>query len=130
MEENERIPKLNIEHSLMKKRVHGYAATWQGIVDRDLKKVKNNGALINVIPNGVEKIKVNKVKNERGELTLLLVGRLSYQKGIDILLEGISLLPDMSKSKIKLNIVGEGELREELSLQVKELNIEGVVTFE
>lgn len=48
------------------------------------------------------------------------IGRLSEQKGFDILLEAFSRV---SNQKLNLVILGEGELREDLTRQAKELGI-------
>ena len=54
------------------------------------------------------------------------IARLSEQKGLTYLLDAMSLL---TIKDIRLFIVGEGELREELENKVKELNLQDSVTF-
>lgn len=77
------------------------------------------------IPNIVKSSSVTG-KLRRNEV--LAVGRLSREKGFDLLLEAWShampSLPDWS-----LRIVGDGQMRDELVQQAKRLGIEGRVTF-
>ncbi len=54
------------------------------------------------------------------------VGRLSPEKGFDILIEAISML---ERSDVSLTIVGEGPLLESLVAQVKFLKLESQVNF-
>lgn len=61
-----------------------------------------------------------------GGIKLGCVARLSEQKGLTYLLDAMSLL---TIKDIRLFIVGEGELREELENKVKELDLQDSVTF-
>ena len=54
------------------------------------------------------------------------IARLSEQKGLTYLIDAMSLL---TIKDIRLFIVGEGELREELENKVKELDLQDSVTF-
>ena len=56
------------------------------------------------------------------------VGRLSYQKNQEYLLEIVEKLKNMGKN-IKLLLVGDGETKEQLKLFVKEKKLEDVVCF-
>ncbi len=44
-----------------------------------------------------------------GPLRLLFAGRLTYQKGFDLLIEALLLLPPLVAAQIKLTIYGEGD---------------------
>ena len=55
-------------------------------------------------------------------LRLLAVGRLSYYKGFDVLLDAIARSPDLS-----LLLVGEGEQRSKLQAQIEALDLAGRV---
>jgi len=57
-------------------------------------------------------------------LKVLCVGRLSYYKGYNILLEAISQLPD-----VELQLVGDGELKSELQALAAALAVDSRVTF-
>ena len=61
-----------------------------------------------------------------GGIKLGCIARLSEQKGLTYLLDAMSLL---TIKDIRLFIVGEGELREELENKVKELNLQDSVIF-
>ena len=61
-----------------------------------------------------------------GGIKLGCIARLSEQKGLTYLLDAMSLL---TIKDIRLFIVGEGELREELENKVKELHLQDSVTF-
>ena len=61
-----------------------------------------------------------------GGIKLGCIARLSEQKGLTYLLDAMSLL---TIKDIRLFIVGEGELREELENKVKELDLQDSVIF-
>ena len=61
-----------------------------------------------------------------GGIKLGCIARLSEQKGLTYLLDAMSLL---TVKDIRLFIVGDGELRNELENKVKELHLQNSVTF-
>jgi len=61
----------------------------------------------------------------KDKINLLAVGRLAPQKGFDVLVETMSKLDD----RFHLNILGEGEDKEELQQQIKALKVEDKVTL-
>ena len=61
-----------------------------------------------------------------GGIKLGCIARLSEQKGLNYLLDAMSLL---TVKDIRLFIVGDGELRNELENKVKELHLQDSVTF-
>jgi glycosyltransferase involved in cell wall biosynthesis len=60
-------------------------------------------------------------------LRLILVGRLSPEKGIGGLLEALALLPEAERPR--LAIVGDGPMRAELDARVEQLGLGDGVTF-
>ena len=56
------------------------------------------------------------------------IGRLSYEKGFDVLLEAFSIVLNHNP-KAKLVIIGEGHLRKELELYAKKLGVFGSTLF-
>src|SRR5690606_28820425 len=62
------------------------------------------------------------------DINYLAVGRLTYQKGFDILLDAFKLVLDQIPNA-KLTILGEGELKDSLILQAKNLGILNRVDF-
>ncbi len=59
------------------------------------------------------------------KINLLAVGRLSHQKGFDILIKTMSLLDE----KYHLTILGEGEDKEALINQIKSLKLDNKITL-
>lgn len=59
----------------------------------------------------------------------LFVGRLIPSKGLSLLVEAVSLLPDDAKDKFTLSIVGDGPERAGLEQAVKDFNLEKTVIF-
>jgi len=73
-------------------------------------------------------IKSNEVDIKYDEFTIISVGRLTNQKGYDMLLKAHSKV--IKEHKHKLVIVGEGEDRSKLEDVIKSLNIEDSVKLE
>ena len=63
-----------------------------------------------------------------GPALITFIGRLSEQKGVDILLEAAKRL-DAQQVRFKLWLVGDGPLRARLEQQVRELRLENKVHF-
>ena len=61
-----------------------------------------------------------------GELNVVAVGRLHRQKGFDLLLRAAARLKGRG---VRLHVLGDGALREELSALAAELGVEGEVVF-
>jgi len=59
---------------------------------------------------------------------LLAVGRLSPEKGFDLLLQALAELHQQDAG-YSLTLMGEGPLQEDLDQQVKTLGLQGIVTF-
>jgi glycosyltransferase involved in cell wall biosynthesis len=68
----------------------------------------------------------NLIKGHEGKFNILYVGRLEYNKGVDLLIDAISRinLPD-----ICLHIVGEGNEKEKLENLARRLNVAEKVNF-
>ena len=60
---------------------------------------------------------------------ILFVGRLTQAKGIDVLLRAIKILKNKYSKKLKIAIVGEGSLRENLNNLAVEFGVNGEVEF-
>ncbi len=72
---------------------------------------------------------VNPTPHNHRHLRLIAVGRLSRQKGIDILLDACSRAMRESSTSIELVIVGDGEDRDALVARAAELGLGCSVTF-
>lgn len=84
-----------------------------------------------VVPNGVHPhCYYQRPQSEsHAKLSLLTVGRLSQQKKIDRIISALGRFVQNHGHLVHLNIVGDGPLRRELEQQVKDLDLEDVVTF-
>lgn len=81
-----------------------------------------------VIPLGIkDNISHKESKTESEVFNLLMVGRLTYYKGHALMLNALSMLPN--STKVKLKIIGGGELREELESKVHSLELVNKVEF-
>lgn len=63
-------------------------------------------------------------RNNKG-MQILFVGRLVYYKGIAVLIDAVKCLPE----SVKLTVVGDGVLEEEMKQKCRELEIQDRVTF-
>lgn len=77
--------------------------------------------LCRTIYNGIDLKRFNYTRlpnyNRGDPLNLLFIGRLSVQKGLDTLIKGISLAVSHGVD-LRLQIVGEGELKDKISEQI------------
>lgn len=84
---------------------------------------------VEIIPNGIP---VNSKSNDNllmKRYDVLFVGRLVKQKGINFLLEAVSILQEKYKKIIRVAIVGDGPLKIELIKMSEELKIKDSVEF-
>lgn len=87
-----------------------------------------------VIPNPLDITRIRGLAREQvkgmdmpsGTIHLLAVGRLSHEKGFDLLLEAVALLDE---PRIQLTLVGEGGLLQPLQTLAKRLGMMGRVHF-
>ncbi|NDV27481.1 glycosyltransferase family 4 protein [Desulfovibrio sp. JC010] len=94
----------------------------------DLTQRTEPGLPVNIIPNGVDTDSHHPAPQRAdGPPQLLLVGRLTRQKGVDILLEALSY-SNISRD-VRLDIVGNGDERAALEAQAKQLGLADRVTF-
>lgn len=84
---------------------------------------------IPIIANGVDTacFHPRETSDHDGPVRLLTVGRLVRQKGLDVLLEALALLPPTTAWQ--LTIAGEGPLRAELAAQAQRLGFGDRVRF-
>lgn len=98
-----------------------------------IKRFPNVNTSINVIYNPIDNQKIVSLSNEyfvnRSDLfTVSVLGRLCPQKCVD---RAIRLASNLKQNgyKFQINIIGEGELRNELEQLSQELSVSDVVTF-
>ncbi len=84
---------------------------------------------IRMIPNGVDTDRFRPLTENRngGRVRLGFVGRLVYQKGLDVLLQALALLP--VETDWRLEIVGDGDSRKHLETMAHDLDLYGKVHF-
>lgn len=95
------------------------AGYWQSVLPKNtiLKKISNAvdvAAIRSVSP-------VTSVFTQNDQKIILVVGRLSHQKAVEIVLQAVSLLTE--RRGIKFLIMGEGPLRQELEKLIETLKI-------
>ncbi|HMO18897.1 MAG TPA: glycosyltransferase [Oligoflexia bacterium] len=79
---------------------------------------------INILAN--EPLEDNVALTSKNQINLIAAGRLSRVKGFDLLLKAISMVNDIN---VRLLILGEGELNEDLKVLSYKLNISKKVFF-
>lgn len=79
---------------------------------------------ISVIPHGIN-IPQKQPARESNPFVLGFLGRLAYEKGVDLLLEALALLPENTR----LLIAGDGPERKNLEEQAHRLKVENRVEF-
>jgi glycosyltransferase involved in cell wall biosynthesis len=57
---------------------------------------------------------------------LIFSGKLSYRKGVDLILPAVKSLPSESQKEIVILFLGDGELKEEIKQQAEKLNLSQV----
>jgi len=86
---------------------------------------------IAIIPNGVDAARFSPAGSEKDgdRLSLLFVGRVVRQKGLDVLFEALASLPSGTRGRIGLTIVGDGPARPELEAQAARLGLSERIAF-
>ncbi len=84
---------------------------------------------IRVIPNGVDSNFFSSNGNHNKKITILYVGRLSKQKGLNNLIEPIKALKQKSNIPFQLNIVGDGPEKKQLIQKFKQNKLDDIVKF-
>lgn len=93
---------------------------------------------VGIIPNGVDAQRFTPAAAEAaaaaaaaaaGGLSLLFVGRVVRQKGLDVLFEALASLPPALLAGVTLRIVGDGPARPELEAQAQRLGLSERIRF-
>lgn len=87
---------------------------------------------IAIIPNGVDATRFTPPSQREAtgaDLTLLFVGRVVRQKGLDVLLDALAALPLSLRDRLSLTIVGDGPARSELQERAARLGLTERVLF-
>lgn len=86
---------------------------------------------ITVIPNMIrEDLFLPPEKARKSDpFVFLWAGRLEHVKGVDLLLEAVSVLRERTASEFRVRLAGKGSLREELGQQAISLGVQDRVSF-
>jgi glycosyltransferase involved in cell wall biosynthesis len=83
-----------------------------------------------VIPGATSFTELPKPKaRTQHPVRLLFVGRLTKQKNVSMLLDALNIYRQNHDSSFQLEIVGEGELRDDIEEQIRRLGLETLVTL-
>lgn len=85
-----------------------------------------------IIPNGVDAQRFTPAAaaaDAAGGLSLLFVGRVVRQKGLDVLFEALASLPPALLAGVTLRIVGDGPARPDLEAQAQRLGLSERIRF-
>jgi glycosyltransferase involved in cell wall biosynthesis len=93
---------------------------------RDLEVLGCRG--VQVVPNGIDFDRIDRVKASKKESDIVYVGRLVGHKNVDLLIRAIGLIK-REDSDIKAIIIGDGPDMEKLKAITRELNLERNVEF-
>jgi len=118
------------------KRLNGVVAVSQILAN--LKIFRSIGIFPEFIPNGLPELSFfekpplniqlfNEI-NDKKVINILTIGRLSKEKGIDILIEALATLKN-EEELFRLYVVGEGPLKKKLINLVQQLKIDDMVFF-
>lgn len=95
-------------------------AVSKGVLESFPRYMRRNAV---VIPNPINIIKTDKIINKRERKTIIAMGRLTYQKGFDILIRAFDRIKE-KHSDWDLEIYGEGPLRNDLEKIVANLKLQ------
>jgi len=84
------------------------------------RKIPENN--IKVIYNGTDLKQINQIKSQKTKYDLIYVGRLNYQKNLELLINSINLIKKQTPN-IKICIIGDGEEKNKLINLTKELSL-------
>lgn len=91
-------------------------------------KIGTPSGLIEVVHNGVRPAEFEPVAPEADLADVLFVGELRRLKGVDVLIEALSLLQSQGK-KLRAVIVGDGPDRESFIALAKARGLDGAISF-
>ncbi len=96
---------------------------------------------IMVIPNAIN-LNIFKEKDDKqcrilkeqlnlaeDDVVILYVGRISFEKNIDKIIQSLAIVREKSRQRVKLLLVGDGTAMKQMKSLVKSLNLEELVRF-
>lgn len=110
--------------SILRKILYPFASSMvavsNGVLESFPKYMRRNAV---VIPNPINSIKINRIQSKRERKTIIGIGRLTYQKGFDLLIRAFGRIKE-KHSDWDLVIYGEGPLRNDMEKIVTDLNLQ------
>jgi glycosyltransferase involved in cell wall biosynthesis len=100
---------------------------WMPFVKNKIKVVYNGIAKFDTLPK--EEARVILGSHESDKTIIFSISELHKNKGVDVAIKALSLLPKEIKEKIIYSVASGGEERENLEKLAKELQIDGLVRF-
>ena len=93
-----------------------------------LRSIINKKKILTIHPPTIKKIeKININKKNKKKFNIIYVGRLSKEKGIDIIITALSYIK--KKYDFELKIIGNGPLKKQYKRLVKELKLDKNISF-
>jgi glycosyltransferase involved in cell wall biosynthesis len=88
---------------------------------------KINFDKISILENGIKLIKFKKRNYKKKKFNLLILGSITYKKGIDLFIEAV---PQLTNKISQVKIVGSGPEKQNLINLTKKLSLETIIKFE
>lgn len=82
-----------------------------------------------LVPNGIDLTEFEGPADHDGPFRFLFVGRIVYQKGVDVLLEAAALARPRIEGGFAVDVVGDGPLLESLRQRARDLGLADAVHF-
>ncbi len=118
--------------------IDAFTTVSEGVKNYFVERLGLDGAGIQVIPNGVDVARFRDLRDAEARrqlvsegdesFMLITVGRLAEAKDFPILLRAVKIARE-DGAPVRLALVGDGEMRDELSRMVRELGLEKAVNL-
>jgi len=100
--------------------------------DLAIKVAKMSAKKCHFLPSGTsfaDKLKLPRVKRSKSQTVLTFVGRMEQEKGPDVLVDAVLELAQNVRSKIFVNLIGDGTLLDVLKNKVAEKGVDSTFYF-
>ncbi len=101
-------------------------------LERIVRRKYNLRAEIAVVPNGIDAEVLDQDHGHvdmEGELTICFHGRHTYEKGLDLLIQATAALPEDSRERVHLHLLGRGSMEPALRRGAERHGLTGQVHF-
>jgi len=103
------------------------AAYWRGMRPTDVRIFTVANAVDVAVIRNAASVSGNLSNSKNRENDILVVGRLSPEKGLEIVIQAVRLVP--VKHDIRVLIIGEGPLREEIEVRIREAGLDDRISL-